>query len=82
MAEICAWCQEKEATEHCDTCDNDFCENCLEEHEHCRDCGGRRIIGSPVLRDESGNLDYLHGQPTGEIQEIPCMRCEETGLEI
>ena len=82
MSKECALCQENEATEDCHTCENDFCEVCLEEHRHCVDCGGSGVVEWNVLRNKAGELDYLHGQPTGEKQRGPCRRCDETGLEM
>lgn len=82
MNEMCALCQENEAIEDCHTCENVFCGDCLEEHRHCIDCGGTGIRECNVLRNSAGELDYLHGKPTGEIHREPCRRCEETGLEM
>ena len=81
MAEKCAMCQEKEAVEDCHACENVFCEDCLEEHRHCIDCGGTGVREWNVMRNPQGELDYLHGQPTGEKGRGPCRRCEETGME-
>lgn len=78
----CALCQEKEAIEDCHTCENVFCEDCLEEHRHCINCGGSGVCEWNVMRNSQGELDYLHGQTTGEKGREPCRRCEETGLEM
>ena len=75
----CAIC-EKAATEHCEDCGNDFCPECLEAHEHCPNCSGQGEYQYAVLRDADGNLDYLHGKPTGESGTAICRRCDQTGI--
>lgn len=80
--ELCALCQEKEAKEDCHVCENMFCADCLEEHQHCIDCNGAGVREYNVMRNAAGELDYLHGQPTGEKEKELCRRCEETGLRL
>ena len=78
----CAWCEELEATETCDICGNDFCENCIDDHRHCINCGGTGEQVWNVMRNSAGEPDYLHGEPTGETGSEPCRRCDQTGLEM
>ena len=78
----CELCQEADPTEQCDHCGNDLCEDCLEDHQHCIDCGGTGLRTYNVLRDEFGNIDYLHGTPCGETDTELCRKCEETGLRL
>lgn len=50
-----------------------------EEREKCPDCNdGKRTVN--VMRDQRGNLDFLHGKLTGETMEVECERCEGTGF--
>ena len=70
-----------DSTDTCDICGNEFCESCMEGHEHCKKCKGYGEYTYQILRDEQGNLDYLHGQPTGETRTDPCGRCDGWGVE-
>ncbi len=78
----CEWCESKRATSECPVCSNSLCDDCIESHEHCIDCGGSGVYKWEVRRNSMGNLDYLNGKPTGVIEEEPCRRCETTGLKL
>ena len=78
----CALCQEAEATEICNTCENELCWECNEDHQHCVTCGGSGVDTWNVMRNSAGEYDYLHGELTGETENAPCRRCEETGLRL
>lgn len=80
--EICAECLEQNVPEYCDICNNFFCEECIEQHQHCLDCNGSGIKEWNVMRNPAGELDYLHGKLTDEIHSEACRRCERTGLRI
>ena len=70
-----------EDAQTCETCGNDFCEGCMESHEQCRKCHGAGAYTYHIMRDEHGNLDFLHGRHTGETQNAHCTRCDEWGVE-
>lgn len=57
------------------------CEEChkeLEKEYRCRDCDGNGTV--QLWRDSHGNIDYLHGQPSGCW--VKCQRCKGEGIII
>ncbi len=50
----------------------------MDEPEKCGNCQGYGTIR--VLRNKSGDVDYINGIFTGETRE--CEKCDGEGLEI
>jgi len=68
MDSLCAWCKENEGSEE------EPCQECKREMV-CGTCNGAGDYAE--MRDSTGRLDYLHGNPTG--RRLTCQRCEGKG---